>query len=56
MAEPDAELVTLPRWELDHLLAVAGIYLGAFAEDELITLPQKMMLQEVEGIVAKYEK
>ena len=56
MAEPDAELVTLPRYELDQLLAVATMYIGAFTDDELMTLPQKMAFQEVEAVVEKYGK
>lgn len=49
-----SEQVTVEHHELDTLLAVARLYLTAFAEDELMTLPEKMALQDVEAVVAKY--
>ena len=48
------ESVTLPRYELDHLLAVATMYIDAFEPDELMSLPAKLRLQEVEAIVERY--
>lgn len=48
------ESVTLPRYELDQLLAVATKYVNAFGEDEKMTLPEKLMLQEVEAILERY--
>ena len=48
------ENVTLPRYELDQLLAVATMYIDAFEEDELMSLPAKLRLQEVEAIVERY--
>lgn len=48
------EQVTLPRGELDTLLAVATLYLESFTDDELMTLPEKMTHQDVEAVVAKY--
>lgn len=53
-AEP--EQVTIARYELDQLLAVATMYVDAFAPDEMLTLPGKLALQEVEAILAKYGK
>ena len=47
MAETD-DTVTLPRADLDALLAVADLYLGAFTEDEMMTLPEKLRLQMTE--------
>jgi hypothetical protein len=52
MADP----VTVDRTELDCLLAVATLYVNAFTEDELMTLPEKMRLQEVEDVLAKHGK
>ena len=49
-----AELVTIPQYELDQLLAVATMYVDAFAPDEMLTLPGKLALQEVESILGKY--
>lgn len=48
------ESVPVPRYELDQLLAVATMYVDSFQEDELMTLPEKLALQEVEAILAKY--
>lgn len=48
------ETRTVFRYELDRLLAVATLYLDAFAPDEATTLPGKLMLQDVEDVVAKY--
>ena len=58
MAEPEAESerVTVPREEFDQLLAVATMYVGAFTEDEMMTLPEKFAFQEVEAILGKYGK
>jgi hypothetical protein len=58
MSEPEDSLpqVTIPQYHLDQLLAVATLYIEAFAEDEMMTLPGKMLLQEIEDIVALYGK
>ena len=48
------ESVTLPRYELDQLLAVATMYIDAFEPDEMMSLPAKLRLQEVEAIVERY--
>lgn len=48
------ETVAMPRHELDQLLAVATMYVDAFRDDELMTLPQKLALQDMEAILDKY--
>ena len=40
--------------ELDALLAVATLYISAFHEDEMLTLPEKLQLQYVEQIVERH--
>ncbi len=52
----DRPPVTLSQYHLDLLLAVATIYIEAFADDEMLTLPGKLLLQDVEDIVAVYGK
>lgn len=44
----EAEIVTL--------LAVATLYVKSFSDDEMMTLPQKLRLQEVEEIIGKHGK
>jgi hypothetical protein len=53
---PDAETVTIPKFDLDALLAVATLYVDSFADDEMMTLPERMRLQDVEDIVERYGK
>lgn len=48
------ETVPLPRRDLDVLLAVATLYLDSFADDELMTLPEKFRLQDVEDVVKRH--
>ena len=48
--------VTIDRADLDQLLAVATLYIGAFREDETMTLPERMRLQMVEDVVEKLGK
>ena len=48
------ETVPLPRRDLDVLLAVATLYLTAFTDDELMTLPEKLRLQDVEDVVHRH--
>lgn len=55
-AEPAPEMVAIPRYELDYLLAAATVYVEAFEPDEMMTLPGKMALQEVEAVLEKYGK
>jgi hypothetical protein len=50
------ETLTVPRHELDTLLAVATLYVEAFRPDEMMTLPEKFALQAVEEVVEKYGK
>ncbi len=42
------------RADLGCLLAVATLYLGAFRDDEMMTLPEKMRLQDVEDVVHRH--
>ena len=48
------ENVSVPRGDLDCLLAVATLYLTSFTDDEMMTLPEKMRLQDVEDVVHRY--
>ena len=50
----DRPPVTVPQYELDLLLAVATLYVDAFEPDEMLTLPGKLLLQDVEVILARY--
>ena len=54
--KPDAEMesVTLQRHEFDQLLAVATMYVNAFEEDEMMSLPAKLFLQDIESILERY--
>lgn len=49
-----SEQVTVGRHELDTLLAVARLYLDSFAEDEMMSLTEKLAFQDVEDVVTKY--
>ena len=51
---PDDAPVSMPRADLDTLLAVATLYLSAFTESELMSLTEKLRLQEVERVVEQY--
>jgi hypothetical protein len=53
MDEP-AEHVGIERYELDLLLAVATLYVDAFAGSEMMTLPGKLLVQDVEKILERY--
>jgi hypothetical protein len=52
--DDDRPPVTVPRYELDLLLAVATIYVDAFGPDEMLTLAGKLLLQDVEAILDRY--
>ena len=41
------------RADLDCLLAVATLYVNAFSEDEMMTLPERMRLQDVEDVIER---
>jgi hypothetical protein len=52
--EPD-ERPGISQAELDLLLAVATLYADAFdGENELMTLPGKLMLQDVEAVLQRH--
>ncbi len=40
--------------EIDALLAVATLYVDAFKDDEAMTLPERMRLQEIEDILDRH--
>jgi hypothetical protein len=42
--------------EIEALLAVATLYVDAFKEDETMTLPERMRLQEIENILDRHGK
>jgi hypothetical protein len=48
------ETVTLPTTDLDHLLAVATLYLESFGPEEKFSLVGLMSLQEIEAVVERY--
>src|SRR5262245_42351331 len=48
--------VTDLRSDLNHLLAAATVYVEAFEPDEMMTLPGKLALQEVEAVLEKHGK
>lgn len=37
--------------EIGQLLELARMYVAAFSDDEMLTLPERMRLQEIEDIV-----
>jgi hypothetical protein len=41
------------RPDMDQLLAIAKLYVDAFSEDELMTLPERMRLQQIEDILLR---
>lgn len=40
--------------EIGQLLAVATMYVDAFHDDEMMTLPERLRLQEIEGILDRH--
>ena len=40
--------------DLQQLLAVAALYVDAFEDDEMMSLPEKLRLQEVEAVLARH--
>jgi hypothetical protein len=54
--QPDdlSDTVTIPRYHLDQLLAAATVYIIGFTPDEMMTLPEKLRLQEIEAVVEIY--
>ncbi len=41
-------------YELDALLTIASQYLNAFSEEDMMTLPEKLLFQDVKAAVEKY--
>ncbi len=56
LADERARLENIPvsRGDLDCLLAVATLYLNSFTDDERMTLPEKLMLQNIEDVVKRH--
>ena len=52
-AAMESEIAAL-RCDLVILLAVATLYVDAFGEDEMMTLPEKLRLQDVEDVVNRH--
>jgi hypothetical protein len=48
------ETVPVPRHDLDVLLAVATLYVASFHPGEMMTLPEKLQLQDVEEVVKRH--
>ena len=48
------ETVAVPRGDLDVLIAVATLYIASFRPDEMMTLPEKLQLQDVEEVVKRH--
>jgi len=48
------DTANIPQADLDQLLAVATLYVDSFKEDELMSLPEKLRLQEVEAILERH--
>jgi hypothetical protein len=55
-AAGDAEMVAVPKYDFEGLLAVATLYVEMIPDDAMMTLPEKMRLQEIEDIVERYGK
>ena len=53
-ARDDDALAVIPVADLGQLLAVATLYADAFRPDEMMTLPEKMRLQEVEAVLGRH--
>jgi hypothetical protein len=46
--------LTLTEAEIEALLAVATMYVDAFKDDDAMTLPERMRLQEIEDILNRH--
>ena len=56
-AQPPADgngPVSVPAADFSALLAVATLYVNAFSDDEMMTLPEKLRLQEIEDILERH--
>lgn len=51
---PDTPTVTVPESDFGQLLAVATLYVDAFTNDEMMSLTEKLRLQEVEDILDRH--
>lgn len=48
------ERADISQFEVDVLLSVATLYVDSFGEDEMMTLPERMRLQDVEDILERH--
>jgi hypothetical protein len=48
------EMIPVSRMDWETLLAVGTLYVQSFADTEKMTLPERLRLQEVEEILAKF--
>ncbi len=55
MAEPE-ETVTIPLADLISLVAAARIYIDAFADDEQMSITERLALQDVEDAVERWKQ
>lgn len=46
--------VTLTSVDIGQLLSVATMYVDSFSENEVMTLPERMRLQEIEAILDRH--
>lgn len=46
----------VPPEDMDCLIAVAQLYVNAFREDEMMSLTEKLALQEVEAVVERWTR
>jgi len=46
----------MPANDFEQLLAVATLYVESFKDDELMSLTEKLRLQGIEDILARYGK
>ena len=51
-----AETVTIPRAYLISLVAAARIYIDAFADDEKVSITERLALQDVEDAVERWKQ
>lgn len=49
-----ASVYGITEAEIEALLAVATLYVDAFKEDEMMSLPEKLRLQEIEDILKRH--
>lgn len=48
------ERADISQFEVDVLLSVATLYADSFGEDEMMTLPERMRLQDVQDVLERH--